>query len=95
MDRTHDYWSSAFTNDAPGEPALPPMVMADLLVTQALGCVELWVHGEVEDANLASELCRSAAAILLGVTHGPERDRLMALVAAPRSLRIASAKTGA
>lgn len=88
MARAHDYWASAFLGDPHLQSAIHPMIVADLLVTQALGCVELWVHCEIEDGSLSVELCRSTGVVLLSVVDGPDRDRLLSLVAAPRSLRL-------
>lgn len=87
MSRAHQYWAGAFMVDPASGTAIAPLIIADLLVTQALGCVELWVHGEIADAALSTELQRSAGAVVLGIVDTWERERLVPIIAAPRTLR--------
>ena len=69
IERARAFWLSAIPTEEERPFGLSRSRIAQLLVVQALGCIEMWVHGEIEDSALAHELKRPVAAILLGLTH--------------------------
>ncbi len=95
MTRAHEYWVAPFATSSGLTMVLDAAVLGDLLVTQALGCVEMWVHREIDDHGLATELRRSCSAILLGIASDDARAALAENVSAPRSVRTADPAAGA
>lgn len=85
MARTREYWLAPFRGGPQLEVAIEPEILADLMVTQALGRVEMWVHGELDNVALTVELRRSCSATLLGLVSEQHRAGLMEFIRAPRS----------
>ena len=93
--RSRQYWARPFA--ATGVVRTMPVsidIVTDLLVVQALGCVEMWVHCEIDDANLGIELRRACAAILLGLVAEAEHELLRKVVATPRTASCGSPVPG-
>lgn len=65
--RAREYWLRAFAPDEKLLLGLRRDQLGNLLVVQALGCVEMWVHQELKDNELKTELRRAVAAVLLGL----------------------------
>lgn len=84
--RSRQYWARPFA-EADDFLVMPVStdIVTDLLVVQALGCVEMWVHREIDDLSLGIELRRACAAVLLGLVAEPEQPLLRKAVAAPRT----------
>lgn len=87
--RARAYWAAPF--EQPSDQAAWPVdsrIMGDLLIVQALGCVEMWVHRDLDGAGLAVELHRSCSAALLGLAAADHQTMLLEYVLAPRSFDI-------
>lgn len=77
IERARAFWLSAFPAGAERPLGLDRTLLAQLLVTQALGCIEMWVHREIEEGALACELKRSVAAVLLGLRNKTDASPLL------------------
>lgn len=75
--RSRLYWTAPLIHSAIDLLPIDNAIIADLLVVQALGCVEMWVHREIGDHQLDTELRRSCCAVLLGVYVGTDKERLL------------------
>lgn len=64
------------------------------LVGMALGRVDLWVHGEIENENLPSHLAYGALALAVGLTSGARRKRVLSLMQACRPAPLKAFRLG-
>lgn len=73
--------------------AQPRDQLACELMGMALGRVDLWVHGEIDNRDFPSHMAYGALALSVGLTTGARREHVLALMRtcrprAPRSLRL-------
>ena len=79
MNRGHDYWKAAVQGLADAGH-LPAELSQDELALEMeihfLGVLDLWVHGEVDDAEFEARAVRGVALLLLGLAQDEARARL-------------------
>lgn len=76
MDRSRAYWLAAFDSLGDQPFGIPRETLGQLLLVQALGCAELWIHEDIANDEFARELRRASAAVLLGVAPDGASDLL-------------------
>lgn len=65
--RSQQYWRDALTGDGPAEIEDKELDrLANRLRFHALGCVEVWVHGELADRDFGPEMARGVADLYRG-----------------------------
>lgn len=65
--RSQQYWRDALVGPAPAEaPDAALDVLANRLRFHALGCIEVWVHGELDDAQFGPEMERGVTDLYRG-----------------------------
>lgn len=88
LERARLYWQEAVSGIGTAglfTAEFPPEQLALELVTHYLGVMDLWIHGEIDDAEFLARPPYSALLLTLGLAAGKQRGRVMQLLGECRS----------